>query len=217
MKIIEAYLYVRNLTLNDDVVSAIEKTLLSSPASYPYFKTITKTFLASTGLQSWKQEDVFSREPIRRLAICLNTNEPFLGSKQLNPFHFHKFNLEQICIYRNELPVADSPINTADVKRLYFNTMSDLAYIDNGHGISLSEYPNHFIMVFDLTSTQQASHDFFHPELTSCSISIELKFSAALPCNIEVFIQHAKKRAQFLLILYEEFQKIIFLQINGLR
>ena len=151
-------------------------------------ENITKIFLASTGLQSRKQEDVFSREPIPRLAICLSRNEAFLGSKQLNPFHFRKFNLEQICIYRNRLPIADSPINTADVKRLYFNTMSDLAYIDNGHGISLSEYPNHFIMLFDLTSTHQASHDFIHPELTNCSISIELKFSSALPNNIEIFV-----------------------------
>ena len=38
------------MTLNADVVSAIEKTLLSFPASYPYLETITKTFLASTGL-----------------------------------------------------------------------------------------------------------------------------------------------------------------------
>ena len=104
-------------------------------------ETITKTFLASTGLQRWKQEHIFSREPIRRLAICLNTDEAFLGSKQLNPFEFRsKFNPEQICNYRNGLP-ADSPIITADVKRLYFNTISDLAYIDNGRGISLSEYP----------------------------------------------------------------------------
>ena len=42
-------------------------------------------------------------------------------------------------------------------------------------------------MVFDLTSTQQASHDFFHPELINCSISNELKFSAALANNIEIF------------------------------
>ena len=154
--------------------------------------------MASTGLQSWKQEDVFSREPIRRLAICLNTNEAFLGSKQLNPFHFRKFNLEQICIYRNGLPVADNPIMTTDVKRLYFNTLSDLAYIDNGHGITLSEYPNHFIMVFNLTSTQQASHDFIHPELTNCSISIELKFSAALPNYIEIFIIGEKESTIFI-------------------
>ena len=142
VKFIEANLYVRKMTLNDDVVSAVEKTLLSSPASYSYLETITKTFLASTVLQSWKQEDVFSREPIRRLAICLSTNEAFIGSKQLNPFHFCKFSLEQICIYRNGLPVAESPKNTTDDKRLYFNTMSDLAYIDNGHGIKLSEYPS---------------------------------------------------------------------------
>ena len=183
VKIIEINSYVGKMTLNDDVVSALEITLLSSPASYPHLETITKTFLVSTGLQSWKQEDVFSREPIRRLAICLNTNGAFLGSKQLNPFHFPKFNLEQICIYRNGLPVADSPIKTTDDKRLYFNKMSDLAYIDNGHGIKLSEYPRHFILVFDLTSTQQASHDFIHPELTNCSIAIELKFSVALPSN----------------------------------
>ena len=186
------------MMLNDDVVSAIEKTLLLSSASYPYLETLTKTFLASTGLQSCKQEDVFSREPIRRLAICLNTNEAFLGSKQLNPFHFRKLNLEQICIYQNELPVADSPINTADVKRLYFNAISDLAYIDNGHGISLSEYPSHFIMVFDLTSTQQASHDIIHLELITCSISIELKFSVALPSNIEIFIIGEKASAIFI-------------------
>ena len=88
LKFIEATLYGRKMTLNDDVVSAIEKTLLTSPAPYLYLETITKTFLASTGLQSWKQEVVFSREPIRRLAICLNTNEAFLGSKQLNLFTF---------------------------------------------------------------------------------------------------------------------------------
>ena len=159
---------------------------------------VSITSIISTGLQSWKQEDVFSREPIRRLAICLNTNEAFLGSKQLNPFHFRKFNLEQICIYRNGLRVADNPIMTTDVKRLYFNTLSDLAYIDNGHGITLSEYPNHFIMVFDLTSTQQASRDFIHPELTNCSISIELKFSAALPNYIEIFIFGEKANTIFI-------------------
>ena len=95
-------------------------------------------------------------------------------------------------------PRCRQPINTADVKRLYFSTMSDLAYIDNGHGISLSEYTNYFIMVFDLTTTQQASHDFIHPELTNCSISIELKLSAALPSNIEIFIIDEKASTIFI-------------------
>ena len=101
-------------------------------------------FIASTGLHSWKQENIFARELIRRLAICLNTNEAFLGNNRQNPFHSRKFNKEQIYVYRNGLPVADSPISTANDKRLYFNTISDLAYIDNGHGISLTDYPKPF-------------------------------------------------------------------------
>ena len=96
VKIVEANLHVRKMTLNDDVVSSIEKTLLTSPASYPYLENLTKTFLASTGLHSWKQEDIFAREPIRRLVLCLNTNEVFLGNNRQNPFHFRKFDWEQI-------------------------------------------------------------------------------------------------------------------------
>ena len=209
VKNVEANLYVRKMTLNDDVVSAMEKTLLTIPASYPYLETVTKTFLASTGCHSWKQEDIFAREPIRRLAICLNTNEAFLGNNRQNPFNFPKIDLEQIYIYRNGLPVADSPISTSDDKRLYFNTISDLAYIDNVHGISLTDYPNHFLMAFNLTSTQQASHDIIHPELTNSSISFELKFSAALPNSTEIFII-GEKASKFLLIVQEEYQRITF-------
>ena len=91
-------------------------------------------------------------------------------------------------IYRKGMPVGDSPISTNENKRLYFNTISDLAFFDNGHGISLKDFPNHLIMVFDMTSTQEASHDFIHPELTNCSISIELNISTAWPSNIEIFV-----------------------------
>ena len=41
-------------------------------------------------------------------------------------------------------------------------------------------------MSFDLTSTQEASHDFIHLELTNCTISVELKFDATLGENVEL-------------------------------
>ena len=64
--------------------------------------------------------------------------------------------------------------------------MGALAYVENGHGIPLSEFQNHYIMVFDLTSTQEATHDFIHPELTNASISVELKFKTSLTANTEI-------------------------------
>ena len=58
--------------------------------------------------------------------------------------------------------------------------------LNNSHGISLANYHNHYIMAFDLTSTQEASYDFIHPELTNCTISVELKFDAPLGENVEL-------------------------------
>ena len=83
------------------------------------------------------------------------------------------------CIYCSGLAVAGSPISTNDVELVYFNTMIGLAYIDNRQEICLTEFSNHFNMVFDPTSTKQISRDFTHSELTNCSISIELNFAAA--------------------------------------
>ena len=70
--------------------------------------------------------------------------------------------------------------------------MIALAYVENGHGLPLSEFANHYIMVFDLTSTQEATHDFIHPELTNSSLSVELKFDAALAHNVEIFFLEEK-------------------------
>ena len=44
VKIIEANLYVRKMTINDDVLSTIKKNLLKSLASYPYFELLTRSF-----------------------------------------------------------------------------------------------------------------------------------------------------------------------------
>ena len=181
-----ANLFVRKMTVSENVVHAIEKTLLNTPAMYRYNEVISKTFLAMAGQSIWKHEDIFTREPIRRLIIAFCTSTGFNGKTDENPFHFQKFGLEEIIIYRNGFPTAGTPMSTSDDKRLYYNSMGALAYIENGHGISLADFPNHYIMAFDLTSTQEATHDFIHPELTNSTITVELKFSTALTKNIEI-------------------------------
>ena len=88
---LEANLYVRKMTVTDHVLSAIESTLLKTPADYPYQEEITKTFLATADQRSWQQEDIFAREPVRQIIIALNTNNAFLGTNRTNPFHYQKF------------------------------------------------------------------------------------------------------------------------------
>ena len=68
--------------------------------------------------------------------------------------------LEHLCPQKNE-------------KRVYLSSMEALAFGYHGHGIPFTDYIQHFIIVFDLTSTQQASHDYLYPELTNAAISLE--------------------------------------------
>ena len=138
------------------------------------------------------------KKPIRRLIIALCAGDAFIGTNNVNPFNYQKFGLREITVFRNGLATADTPMSTVDNKRLYYNSMSALAYVENGHGIPLSEFSNHFIMVFDLTSTHEAVHDFIHTELTNSSISVELKFDTALINNVEVFLLGEKSSSVYI-------------------
>ena len=190
VKIIEANLYVGKMTVADHVLTAIEKTLLKTPAVYRYTEVLPRTFLATTGIRSWSHEDIFSKEPVRRMIIAMATNQAYLGTNHTNPFHYQKFNFSQIVFNRNGQPIVGTPVLTIFNHRIYFNTLEALNFLDkDGHGITLDNYPNHFILAFDLTSTQEASHDFIHPELTNCSISVQLTFDGAVAANVEILFQ----------------------------
>ena len=130
----------------------------------------------------------FQRNPYEEWRLQCHQIRLNLGSNRTTPFHYQNFGLSQIVIYRNGLSIVGTPITTNFEKRLYFNTLEALDFLDRGgHGISLSDYQNHFVMVFDLTSTQEASHDFIHPEPTNGSVSVELTFARALADNIEIW------------------------------
>ena len=175
------------MTIADHVSTAIEKTLLKTPAVYRYTEVLPRTFLATTATRSWSHEDIFSKEPVRRMIIAMATNQAYLGTNRTNPFHCQKFNLSQFFVYRKGQTIVGTPVSTTFNHRIFFNTLEALDFIDKGgDGITLDNYPNHFILAFDLTSTQEASHDFIHPELTNCSISVQLTFDGALAANVEI-------------------------------
>ena len=123
---------------------------------------------------------LFAKEPVRRKIVAMSINEAYLGTNRTNAFHYQKFELNEIIVYRNGLPIAGTPISKSDNKRIYYNTLEALDFVLNtSHGISLANYDNLYIMAFDLTSTREASHDLIHSELINCTILVELKFDAA--------------------------------------
>ena len=185
------------MTVTEQNFAAIETTLAKSNAFYHYTEIIPKTFLVSKDSRSWNHEDIFNHEPIRRFALAMVTNEAFLAAKTVNPFHFQKFNLQSITVYRNGYPIAGTPLKAENDKKLYLNSLEALQFKTHGHGVPFEHYENHYVLVFDLTSTQQASYDYLYPELTNASISIDLRFKEDLPSSVELLFLGEKASTIF--------------------
>ena len=118
VKIENASLFIRKMTVSDYVVGAIEKTLLKTPAIYRYNEVITKIFLAKTGQKNWKHEGILTKEPIRRVIVALCVGTEFFGTNIANPLDYQKFGVKEITIYRNGFAMAGTPMSTTDNKRL---------------------------------------------------------------------------------------------------
>ena len=157
------------MTVSENVYSAIESTLTKTPVIYRNTEIMPKTFLVSTGSKSWNHEDIFNCEPIRRFSLAMTTNKAFLGSKADKPFHYQKFNLENITVYRNAYPIAATPLQTDNDKNFYLNSLEALAFESHGHGVPFRlskplrfsirpyKYPSGFSRLF-ISSVNQRLH-----------------------------------------------------------
>ena len=147
---------------------------------------LAKTFVIPNGQNQYIYENIFNNAPIRRLAIAMNTNTAFTGSLKTNPFHYQKFNLRSIWIVRGSHVVVD--MDTTDNVQSYITTMRALKFDEDGPGIPLEEYPEHFVQVFDLNYTQEKNVHVYHPDVVAASLRLELYFTSPLPSATEVAV-----------------------------
>ena len=61
---------------NRFVLSSIGKTQFKTPA----IEVLPRTFLTTIGVQSWRQEDNFAKEPVRRKVVAISTNTAYLST-----------------------------------------------------------------------------------------------------------------------------------------
>ena len=188
----KASLFVNKVVLSDSVKMSIERALSKSPAVYPHIEHLNKSFIIQAGQNCFVKENFFGTEPIRRLTMCMVRNSHFRGTTIAStPFSYGKFGLQKVEIQRgNVVPLAGTPMDTGNGTRLYYNTISALGFNRSGNGILMQDLEdNHFILVFDLTSTREASKSFtLFPELTGAGITLKPAFDAALTTAVELFL-----------------------------
>ena len=186
LKIMDCSLFTRRISVSDVYHQTIKYQLTHMPASYNFMETVARTFIIPFNQNQFVQENIFNNAPIRRIAIAMNTNGAFTGSFQSNPFHYQKFELRELRIIRGGHAIVD--LNTEDDCRAYVTTMKAMNFNEEIPALPYDKYKDHYILVFDLTSLQDATEHIHYPELTGESIRLEMFFKTPLFYVTEVIV-----------------------------
>ena len=149
-------------------------------------ETLAKTFILPARQNQFIQENIFNNAPVRRIAIAMNTNSAFTGSFTENPFSYQQFDLRQIRILRGGQPIVD--FDAADISRLYVTTMKAMNFQDDIPSIPIDNLKDHYVLVFDLLSMQDATENCHYPELVGEPLRLELNFTFPLEHVTELIV-----------------------------
>ena len=150
--------------------------LAYTPVDFNYLETLAKTFIIPARQNQFIQENIFNNAPVRRIAM--NTNSAFTGSYTRNHFWYQHFDLRQIGIFRGGQPIVH--FDAADNCRLYVTTMKAMNFQDGIPSIPIGNFKEHYVLVFDLTSMQDATEKFHYTELVREPLKLELNFAFPL-------------------------------------
>ena len=87
----------------------------------------------------------------------MNTNSAFTVSYIENPFWYQQFDLRQNRILRGGQPIVD--FDAADNCRLYVPTLKAMNFQDDIPSFPIDNFKDHNVLVFDLSSTQDATEN----------------------------------------------------------
>ena len=179
-------LYTRRIALKDDYHTNRKDMLAYAPLEYNYLRNLAKTIIIPSRQNQFIRGNIFSDAPIRRVTPAMNTNSASTGSFTENPFWYQQFDLREKRKLRGGQPIVD--FDTADKCRLYVTTMKAMNFQDDIPSIPIDDFKDHYVLVFDLTSMQDATENCHYPELVGEPQRLELKFTNLLKNVIELIV-----------------------------
>ena len=184
--IVDCSLYTRRIALKDDYHKKRMDMLAYTPVEFNYLETLAKTFIIPAIQNQFIQENIFNNAPVRRIALKMNTNSAFTGSYTENPFWCQHFDLRQIRILRGGQLIVD--FDDADNCRLFVTTMKAMNIQVDIPSIPFLNFNDHYVLVFDLTSKQDATENCQYPALVGEPLRLELNFTFPLEHVTELIV-----------------------------
>lgn len=118
IKLEEVILRVCKCKINPAVILSHAKLLETNTAKYPFKKSIVKMYSLAKGLLNISFENMFSGTRPDRLYIAFVSSQAVAEDFTKNPYNFQHYNINQIALYSDGIPVGNTPI------KLTFDTTS---------------------------------------------------------------------------------------------
>ena len=116
----------------------------------------------------------------------MNTNSAVAGSFHENPFSYQHFHLRELRIIRGGRAIVS--LDTASPCPPYIKTMKAMQFNEGFPALRMEDFQNHYFLVFDLTSLQDAAEQLHYPELGGESLRLEMFFQFPLEQVTEVIV-----------------------------
>ena len=189
--IVDCSTYTPPIALKDDYHRKRMDMLAYTPMEFNYLETLAKNFIIPARQSQFIQENIFNNAPVRWIAVAINTNSEFTGSYSENPFWSQKFDLRQNRILRGVQSIVH--FDAADNCRLYVTTMKAMNFQDDIPSTPIDNFKDRYVLVFDLTSMQDATENCHYPELVGEPLRLELNFTFPLEHVTELIVLGERK------------------------
>ena len=134
-------------------------------------ETIARTFIILSRQNQFIQENVFNNAPIKKIAVAINTISAVARSFYKNPFNYEQFHLRELRIIRGGRTIISLETSLC---RPYVTTMKAMQFNEDYPSLPMEDFQNHYILVFDVTSLQDAAEQLHYPELSGESLRLEM-------------------------------------------
>ena len=189
----EAIFKACKVTLSPEVLMAHGQTIKKSPAIYPFTRTEVKTFAISKGSYNVNLNDLFLNSVPSRVVIAFINGAAYAGDYKKNPYNFQHYNLEFLSIYVDGQSVPSKALQPNFKSNNYIEAYQNLFTglrkdsLDLGLYCSREDFAQGYsLFVFDLKSEiLDSTH---HPSMRHGNVSLEARFSEALPETINVIV-----------------------------
>ena len=158
-------------------------TLAKIPEEFNFLENPAKSFIIPARQNQFIQRNTFENAPVRRIAFAMNTNSAYTGPYTENPIWYQQFYRRQIRTLRGGQLNLD--FEAADNCHLYFTTMKAM----NFQGDNFKEQS---VLLFDLTSVQDAAEDHRYRKVVGEPLGLELMFAFPLE-HVTEFIVLGKR------------------------